>query len=79
MEMTLCSNFCEMTQEEELLIDGGSWKHAVVAGIGIVAIGCAPALGVGAVVVAGKTVAYGVGLALTVAGSGSLAVGAASH
>lgn len=79
MELILRNGFSEISLEEEILIDGGGWKHALIAGIGIVAIGCAPAIGVGAVVLAGKTIVYGAGLALTVAGSGSMAVGAASH
>mgnify|MGYP003295283058 FL=1 len=81
MEMSLNNGFKELSEDEMLLLDGGAseGKIALVAGIGVLAIAFAPAVGVGAVVVGGATVAVGAGTALGLVGGGCLAIGSASH
>lgn len=79
--MNLKKEFCELSLNEMELIDGGeeAWKVATVATIGVLAIAFAPAVGIGAVVVGGASVAVGAGTALGLVGGGCLAVGAANH
>lgn len=81
MEMALNNGFCDMTETEMMQLDGGATagQVALVAGIGILAIAFAPAIGVGAVVIGGSSVAVGAGSALGLVGGGCLAIGAASH
>ena len=81
MEMVLNNGFCDMTETEMMQLDGGATagQVALVAGIGVLAISFAPAIGVGAVVIGGSSVAVGVGSALGLVGGGCLAIGAASH
>ena len=61
MEMSLNNGFKELSEDEMLLLDGGAseGKIALVAGIGVLAIVFAPAVGVGAVVVGGASIIVG--------------------
>lgn len=81
MENILINQFCELTMEEVQEFNGGATagQVALVAGIGVLAIAFAPAVGVGAVVIGGASVAVGAGSALGLVGGGCLAIGAASH
>lgn len=82
MEMVLNNGFCEMSQDEIIEICGGKankWLVAGVAAVGVVAIAGAPAVAAYMVVVKGAAVATAVGTAMTVAGSGSIAIGSAAH
>lgn len=82
MEMVLSNGFCEMTMEESRLIEGGDVNPvavAVVAGIGVLAISYAPVAAAVMIVVKGAAVKTAVGTALTMVGSGCVAIGAAGH
>lgn len=81
MEMVLNNEFCEMTNDELKAVDGGAnaWLVAGVATVGVVAIACAPAVGLGMVVVGGASTVVGAGTAAGLVGGGCLAIGAVNH
>uniref|UniRef100_UPI0040571743 hypothetical protein n=1 Tax=Acetatifactor sp. TaxID=1872090 RepID=UPI0040571743 len=79
--MVLNNGFSEMAMDETMGVDGGAeaWQLATVAAIGVLAISCAPAVGVGLGVVKGVAIKAAVGTALTMVGGGSVAIGAVGH
>ena len=56
-----------------------SAKLAIVAGIGVVAIAAAPAVGLGMVAYGTASAGVAAGTALGLAGGGSLAIGGVAH
>lgn len=82
MERNLNKGFCEMSQDESVEINGGEvnpWLVAGVAAVGVIAIANAPVAASVMVVVKGMAVKKAVATAVTMVGSGCIAIGAAGH
>ena len=75
-KMELSIGFCEISESDMLLVDGGGWKQAGAAFVGAVFIGAAPAIGVVTGIAASAAtpavgIASGVGAYATVSAAGA--------
>ncbi len=69
--------FSELTNEQLMLVEGGSWEPLKIAGLvtlGAVAIAASPVI-VGAAIIGGAGVAVSVGTGMVIAGTGAMIVG----
>lgn len=78
MEIALSNSFITLSEEEEILLNGGSVKDAVQAGVGVVLISTAPAAGV-AVAISPAGPVVGVGVSVAMVGLGCSAIGNVYH